>query len=114
MIGNQSSRSTLKVRIYYVSGGTVTAGNASSLNDGACALVLMTADAAREHGAKPLAKILGFGDAAVRPIDFSIAPAHAIPKVSWLLVIRMGSRLVQCGTGWQCLATSAPVLDLSH
>jgi acetyl-CoA C-acetyltransferase len=62
-------------------GGTITAGNASSLNDGACALVLMTADEAKKHGVKPLAKILGFGDAAVKPIDFSVAPAHAIPKV---------------------------------
>jgi len=62
-------------------GGTITAGNASSLNDGACALVLMTAEAAQKHGCKPLAKIIGFGDAAVKPIDFSIAPAHAIPKV---------------------------------
>lgn len=55
------------------------------MNDGACALVLMTADAAQKLGVKPLAKILGFGDAAVKPIDFSIAPAHAIPKVSKIL-----------------------------
>jgi len=62
-------------------GGTITAGNASSLNDGACALVVMTADAAKKHGVKPLARILGFADAAVKPIDFSMAPAQVIPKV---------------------------------
>lgn len=66
-------------------GGTVTAGNASTLNDGACALVLATAEAAKQHNLKPLAKILGFADAAVKPIDFSVAPAQAIPKVSHII-----------------------------
>ncbi len=59
--------------------GTVTAANASSLNDGACAMVLMTEEEALAIGAKPLAKILGFGDAAQAPIDFTTAPALAVP-----------------------------------
>jgi acetyl-CoA acetyltransferase len=62
--------------------GTVTAANASTLNDGAAALVLMTAKKASQLGVKPLARILGFADAAVAPIDFPIAPAEAVPKVA--------------------------------
>ncbi|XP_019867798.1 acetyl-CoA acetyltransferase, mitochondrial isoform X2 [Aethina tumida] len=61
--------------------GTVTAGNASTLNDGAAALVLATADAAKRLNAKPLARIVGFQDGACDPIDFPIAPATAIPKL---------------------------------
>uniref|UniRef100_A0A8C2RPF6 Acetyl-CoA acetyltransferase, mitochondrial n=1 Tax=Capra hircus TaxID=9925 RepID=A0A8C2RPF6_CAPHI len=61
--------------------GTVTAANASTLNDGAAAVVLMTADAAKRLNVKPLARIAAFADAAVEPIDFPIAPAYAVPKV---------------------------------
>ncbi|XP_022100694.1 acetyl-CoA acetyltransferase A, mitochondrial-like [Acanthaster planci] len=61
--------------------GTVTAANSSTLNDGAAAMVLMTSQAADRLGVKPLARILGFADAAVAPIEFPIAPAHAMPKV---------------------------------
>ncbi|XP_067418907.1 acetyl-CoA acetyltransferase, mitochondrial [Emydura macquarii macquarii] len=61
--------------------GTVTAANASTLNDGAAALVLMTTEAAKRLNVTPLARIVAFADAAVNPIDFPIAPAYAIPKV---------------------------------
>eukprot|EP00752_Nemacystus_decipiens_P012171 g10789.t1 len=59
--------------------GTVTAANASSLNDGAAALVLMSAARAEELGAKPLARIRGYGDAARAPVDFTVAPSDAVP-----------------------------------
>ncbi|KAE8226163.1 hypothetical protein CF319_g1198 [Tilletia indica] len=59
--------------------GTVTAANASTLNDGASALVLASQAAIDKHGLKPLAKIISFADAACAPIDFPIAPAAAIP-----------------------------------
>mmetsp|Transcript_504 Transcript_504/g.1104 ORF Transcript_504/g.1104 Transcript_504/m.1104 type:complete len:395 (-) Transcript_504:81-1265(-) len=59
--------------------GTVTAANASSLNDGACALVLMTEEDALDMGAKPVARILGFGDAAQAPVDFTTTPSLAVP-----------------------------------
>ncbi|RHZ04189.1 hypothetical protein DYB37_006494 [Aphanomyces astaci] len=59
--------------------GTVTAANASSLNDGAAALVLMSAEKALALGLKPLARILGFGDAAHQPVDFTTAPSKAVP-----------------------------------
>jgi acetyl-CoA C-acetyltransferase len=59
--------------------GTVTAANASALNDGAAALVLMSFDKAKELGLKPLAKILSFADAQQAPEWFTTAPAKAIP-----------------------------------
>ncbi|XP_068157543.1 acetyl-CoA acetyltransferase B, mitochondrial [Drosophila tropicalis] len=61
--------------------GTVTAGNASTLNDGGSAVILMTADAAQKAGIKPLARIVAFQDAETDPIDFPIAPALAVPKL---------------------------------
>ncbi|KAK1336301.1 hypothetical protein QTO34_004106 [Cnephaeus nilssonii] len=67
--------------VFQKENGTVTAANASTLNDGAAALVLMTADAAKRLNVKPLARIAAFADAAVEPIDFPIAPAYAVPKV---------------------------------
>ncbi len=59
--------------------GTVTAANASTLNDGAAALVLMSADKAKEFGLTPLAKILGYADAQQAPEWFTTAPSKAIP-----------------------------------
>ena len=60
--------------------GTVTAANASTINDGAAALVLMSKEKADALGIKPLAKIRGFADAAQDPIWFTTSPALAIPK----------------------------------
>lgn len=60
--------------------GTVTAANASTINDGAAALVLMSADKAKELGITPLAKIVGYADAAQEPKWFTTAPAKALPK----------------------------------
>ncbi|GAA5858765.1 hypothetical protein JCM1840_006547 [Sporobolomyces johnsonii] len=59
--------------------GTVTAANASNLNDGASALILASQEKVSELGLKPLAKVVSFADAACAPIDFPIAPAYAIP-----------------------------------
>ena len=59
--------------------GTVTAANASTLNDGAAALVLMSADKAAEMGIKPLARILSYADAQQAPEWFTTAPSKAIP-----------------------------------
>uniref|UniRef100_A0A3B5LZQ3 acetyl-CoA C-acetyltransferase n=1 Tax=Xiphophorus couchianus TaxID=32473 RepID=A0A3B5LZQ3_9TELE len=69
-----------KLKAVFQKENTVTAANASTLNDGAAALVLMTADAAKRLNVTPLARIV-FADAAVAPIDFPIAPAYAVPKV---------------------------------
>lgn len=60
--------------------GSVTAANASTINDGASALILVSKEKVEELGLKPIGKILGFGDAAQEPIWFTTAPALAIPK----------------------------------
>ncbi len=60
--------------------GTVTAANASTINDGASALVLMSADQARELGVKPLAKIVSYGTHAQDPVWFTTAPAEAMRR----------------------------------
>ncbi len=60
--------------------GTVTAANASTLNDGASALILMSSEKAKELGLKPLAIIRGYADAAQEPEWFTTAPAKALPK----------------------------------
>ena len=60
--------------------GTVTAANASTLNDGAAALVMMSREKADELGLKPLAIIKGYADASQEPEWFTTAPAKALPK----------------------------------
>lgn len=60
--------------------GTVTAANASTINDGASAVVLVSEEKMKELGLKPIAKIKGFADAAQEPIWFTTAPSLAIPK----------------------------------
>ena len=67
--------------VFQKDGGTITAGNASKLNDGAAACVLTTEKTALERSLTPLAVILGFADAAVEPIDFPIAPVYATQKL---------------------------------
>ncbi len=64
--------------------GTVTAANASTINDGASAIVLMSKDKADAMGIKPIAKIRGFADAAQDPIWFTTSPSLAIPKAMQL------------------------------
>lgn len=60
--------------------GTVTAANASTINDGAAAVILMSEEKANELGLKPLAYVKGFADAAQEPKYFTTAPAKALPK----------------------------------
>jgi acetyl-CoA C-acetyltransferase len=66
--------------VFVPGSGTVTAANASPINDGAAAVVLVSEAKLKELGIKPIAKILGWGDAARDPARFTIAPALAIPK----------------------------------
>lgn len=60
--------------------GTVTAANASTINDGAAALVLMSAEKASALGLKPLAKVLSYADAEQAPEWFTTTPAKALPR----------------------------------
>lgn len=69
-----------KLRPAFKKDGTVTAGNASGINDGAAALVVMGADKAKELGLQPLAKILGYGSAGVDPSIMGIGPVPAVKK----------------------------------
>lgn len=72
---------TLKPAFVRDGTGTVTAANSSTLNDGASALVLGSKEVAREFGAgsRVLARICGYADAAIDPIDFPVAPSKAVP-----------------------------------
>jgi 3-oxoadipyl-CoA thiolase len=69
-----------KLRPAFREGGTVTAGNSSTLNDGAACLVLGTEEAAHELGKEPLARIVSIGVAGVDPAYMGIGPLVAIPK----------------------------------
>jgi len=75
------------LRPAFEEGGTVTAANASSLSDGAAAVVLAAEDVARAHGYTPLARVVGQAGAAMAPEWFTIAPAQAtkrlLEKVGW-------------------------------
>lgn len=68
-----------ELRAVFTADGTVTAANASTLNDGASALVLMSKEKADALGIKPIAKIIGYGDAAHEPEWFTTAPSKAVP-----------------------------------
>ena len=70
-------------------GGTVTAGNASGVNDGAAALILASAKAAERHGLTPLARVLGLASAGVPPRIMGIGPVPAVGK----LVERLGVKV---------------------
>ena len=76
---NEAKTKTLKPA-FKKEGGTVTPANASPLSDGAAAVVLASEDYVHTHNLKPIAKILGWADAAKDPSRFTTAPALAIPK----------------------------------
>ncbi|RWS30479.1 Acetyl-CoA acetyltransferase-like protein [Leptotrombidium deliense] len=67
--------------VFQKENGTITAGNASKLNDGAASCLLMTTSTAQKMNLTPLARIVAFADGAVDPIDFPIAPVEASKKL---------------------------------
>lgn len=69
-----------KLKPAFKQGGTVTAGNASPYSDGAAAVLLMTAERAKEHGLKPLARFITFASAGVDPDIMGVGPIKAVPK----------------------------------
>src|SRR5262245_23587932 len=75
-----------KLEPAFEKGGTITAANASSIDDGAAAVVLATESAVKRHGLEPLARIVGWGAAAQAPEWFTTAPAKAIDKT----LVRLG------------------------
>lgn len=72
-------------------GGTVTAGNASGINDGACALIVASEDAAARQGLTPLARVLGCASAGIEPRIMGCGPVVAVPR----LLARCGLRMEQ-------------------
>tara|TARA_B100000963_G_scaffold265044_1_gene233246 strand:- start:1084 stop:1659 length:576 start_codon:yes stop_codon:yes gene_type:complete len=71
-----------KLRPAFTKNGTVTAANASTINDGAAALILMSQEKANELGLNPIASIVSYADAATEPDWFTIAPSLALPKAA--------------------------------
>src|SRR5205814_7463069 len=69
-----------KLRPAFKTNGTVTAGNASPYSDGAAAVLLMTAERAKELGLKPLARFITFAVAGVEPDIMGVGPIKAVPK----------------------------------
>jgi 3-oxoadipyl-CoA thiolase len=72
-------------------GGTITAGNASGVNDGAAALVLASAAAAEKHGLTPLARVLGLASAGVPPRIMGIGPVPAVAKLAERLGLKVSA-----------------------
>ena len=70
-----------KLKPAFQGDGTVTAANASKINDGAAAVVVMSKDKAQQLGVKPIARIMGYASSAKKPEWFTTAPADVIPKV---------------------------------
>jgi acetyl-CoA acetyltransferase len=84
--GDSDRRRLAKLRpAFKPNGGTVTAGNASSINDGAAALVVVDEDYAKAHGLKPLARITGYATGGLAPEWVMMAPEVATRKLCALL-----------------------------
>ena len=69
-----------KLRPSFIKDGTVTAANASGINDGAAAFVIMSAEKAEELGVKPMAKIVSYGSKGLEPSIMGYGPFHATKK----------------------------------
>jgi len=91
--GDTSLETLAKLKAPFRAGGSVTAGNSSGVNDGACALIIANGDAARRHGLTPIARIVGGAVAGVPPRIMGIGPAPASKK----LLARLGLSLDEIG-----------------
>jgi acetyl-CoA C-acetyltransferase len=78
-----------KLRPVFDANGTITAGNASAISDGAASVVVVSEEKAKAAGIKPWARILGYANVALEPERFSFAPIHAIRKVCERLSLRV-------------------------
>ena len=117
----------------YQDDGLVTAGNASGLNDGASAMVYASRERAEELELTPMARVVGYAQAAVPPREMFIAPAHAIPKllkrIGWTLeevdlielneafaaqVLADGYALDELGWDWDKVNVNGGAIALGH
>jgi acetyl-CoA acetyltransferase family protein len=119
-----------KLRPAFREGGTVTAGNSSTLNDGAACLVLGTEETAKQLGKDPLARIVSIGVAGVDPAYMGIGPMVAIPKaleragleLSQIDLIELNeafaSQVLACADGLgideECLNVNGGAIALGH
>ncbi len=122
-----------KLPAAFKEGGKVTAGNAPGLNDGAAATVVASRARAAELGVKPLARIVGYAQAAVDPKSIFIAPARAIPllleRIGWTLkdvdlielneayaaqVLADGYALADHGWDWSKVNVNGGAIALGH
>jgi acetyl-CoA C-acetyltransferase len=87
---DSSSEGLAKLRPVFRSDGTVTAGNASQLSDGAAAVVVASADATKTLGAKPLARIVAYSTSGVAPKEIFIAPVPAVQQVLTKASLKLG------------------------
>lgn len=122
-----------KLKPAFKADGKVTAGNASSMNDGAAAVVISSRAYAEKNNLKPMARIVGYAQAAVEPKYLFAAPAHAIPKllkkIGWTLkdvdlielneafaaqVLADGYALADQGWDWDKVNVNGGAIALGH
>jgi len=122
-----------KLKPAFKENGKVTAGNASSMNDGAAAVVISSQAYAEKNNLKPMAKIIGYAQAALEPKYLFAAPAHAIPKlltkIGWTLkdvdlielneafaaqVLADGYALADQGWDWNKVNVNGGAIALGH
>ena len=130
---DSSIESLAKLKPAFKADGKVTAGNASSMNDGAAAVVLASRAYAEKNDLKPIAKIVGYSQAAVEPKYLFAAPAYAIPKllkkIGWTLndvdlielneafaaqVLADGYALADQGWDWNKVNVNGGAIALGH
>jgi len=128
-----SLESLSKLKPAFKDNGKVTAGNSSSMNDGAAAAVISSRAYAEKHNLKPLARIVGYAQAALEPKYLFAAPAHAIPKllkkIDWKLgevdlieineafaaqVLADGYALLDQGWDWDKVNVNGGAIALGH
>ena len=122
-----------KLKPAFKTDGKVTAGNASSMNDGAAAVVISSRAYAEKNNLKPMARIVGYAQAAVEPKYLFAAPAHALPKllnkIGWTLkdvdlielneafaaqVLADGYALADLGWDWDKVNVNGGAIALGH
>lgn len=95
-------------------GGTITAGNSSGINDGACVMAVVDASYAEEHGLQPLAIVRGWASVGIEPRDTGLAPSIAIPRACQRAGISVGDLgLVEINEAFASMAVACTrLLDL--
>jgi len=128
-----SLESLSKLKPAFKSDGKVTAGNSSPMNDGAAAVVIASRSYAEKNNLKPIAKVVGYAQAALEPKYLFAAPAHAIPKllkkINWTLkdvdlielneafaaqVLADGYALADKGWDWNKVNVNGGAIALGH